>query len=149
MTDLRYALWAAAAGALIPVMAALNARLGRSLGDPGHAAMVLFAVAFAATSLVCLAFSGGGPSLSALAAAQPIDFSGGLIVAGYVLSITLLVRAFGVGNAILFVVTAQLFTSTAIDHFGLFGAAIRPLTGLRALGLALLLGGAALTQLAR
>lgn len=53
-----FALWAAAAGALIPVMAVLNARLGRSLGAPSYAAVALFAVAFAAAGLVSLATTG-------------------------------------------------------------------------------------------
>jgi hypothetical protein len=35
---LSHAAWAASAGALIPVMAVLNARLGRVLGEPSLAA---------------------------------------------------------------------------------------------------------------
>ena len=46
MNYIGFALWSAAAGALIPVIAALNARLGRAIGAPSYAAMVLFAVAF-------------------------------------------------------------------------------------------------------
>lgn len=40
------AIWAAAAGVMIPVMVVLNAKLGRALGAPSYAAMVLFGVAF-------------------------------------------------------------------------------------------------------
>ncbi|MFZ8458435.1 DMT family transporter, partial [Staphylococcus aureus] len=80
--------------------------------------------------------------------ARPIDFAGGLIVGFYVLSITVLAPAFGVGNAILFVMVAQIFTSAAIDHFALFGAALRPVSLLRALGLVVLLVGLAISQLA-
>lgn len=79
---------------------------------------------------------------------RALDLAGGSIVAFYVLSITVLAPAFGVGNAILFVMTAQVFTSAAIDHFGLFGAPSLPVTAMRAIGLLILLAGLAISQLA-
>lgn len=141
------ALWAAAAGALIPVMAVLNAKLGRTLGAPSHAAMALFAVAFLLAGLVSLVATGRLPELNAFGAARPVDLSGGLIVGFYVLSITVVAPALGVGNAILFVMVAQILTSAAIDHFGMFGAVVRPLSGLRMVGLAVLLLGLTVSQL--
>jgi transporter family-2 protein len=78
----------------------------------------------------------------------PVNFVGGLIVGFYILSITMLAPRFGVGTAILFVMTAQIVTSAGIDHAGLFGATVRPLTLLRLGGLVLLLAGLAITQLA-
>lgn len=77
-----------------------------------------------------------------------MNLSGGLIVAFYVLSVTLLAPRFGIGNAILFVMVAQIFTSAAIDHFGLFGAILRPVSLLRAGGLAVLLLGLVISQVA-
>lgn len=148
MNFIGYALWSVAAGALIPVMAVLNGRLGRILGAPSHAAMVLFAVAFVLTGVVSLTGTGRLPSLAAMSEARLIDLGGGLIVGFYVLSITVLAPRFGVGNAILFVMTAQIFTSAAIDHFALFGAAARPITFMRSLGLLVLLIGLTISQLA-
>lgn len=148
MLFLRNAFWAMAAGAFIPVMAVLNARLGRSLADPLHAVFILFAVGFAVSGLVCLVLTGGLPAMSKLSEVAPINFSGGLIVAFYVFSVTLLAPRFGIGNTILFVMVAQIFTSAALDHFGLFGAAVRPVNGLRAMGLAILLTGLVVTQFA-
>ncbi|MEQ1511993.1 MAG: DMT family transporter [Lysobacteraceae bacterium] len=147
MMYLRYAVWASMAGMFIPVMAVLNARLGRTLGEPLHAAFILFAVGLLATGLASLAFTGRLPSPAALRLVAPINFAGGAIVGFYIFSITLLAPRFGVGNAILFVMTAQIFTSAAIDHFGLFDAAVRPMTALRAGGLALLLAGLWISQL--
>lgn len=149
MAFARLALWAAAAGALIPVMAVLNARLGRTLGEPAHAAVVLFAVGFACAVLASLLVIGRLPDVSRLAAASPIDLAGGTIVAFYVLSITTLAPRLGVGNAILFAVAAQILTSAAIDQFGLFGAAVRPVSLARLGGLALLIAGLTIAQLSR
>lgn len=148
MQYLRYALWAMAAGAFIPVMAVLNARLGRSLGEPLQAVFILFAVGFVVSGVACLLLTGSLPSLRALTQIPFVNLSGGLIVAFYVLSVTLLAPRFGIGNAILFVMVAQIFTSAAIDHFGLFGAALRTVSLLRAGGLAVLLLGLVISQVA-
>ncbi len=148
MQFLRNSFWAMAAGAFIPVMAVLNARLGRSLTDPLHAVFILFAVGFVVSGLACLALTGSLPAISKLNGVAPINFSGGLIVAFYVLSVTLLAPRFGIGNTILFVMVAQIFTSAALDHFGLFGTTVRPVNGLRAMGLVILLTGLVVTQFA-
>jgi transporter family-2 protein len=141
-----YALWAAAAGALIPFMAILNGRLGRTLGDPLLAPVLLFAVGFMVALTVGLIAAGQVPDLRLALRARPIDFAGGAIVAGYVISVTLLAPRFGIGNAILFVMTAQIVTSAMIDHYGLLGAGLRPVTTPRLLGLAIMVVGLALTQ---
>lgn len=146
MSPARLAAWSALAGVFIPVMAVLNARLGRALGEPLHAPVVLFAVGLAIVAISAFGTTGTLPSPTALVRAAPADFAGGAIVAFYIVSVTLLAPRFGVGNTILFVMTAQLFSSAVIDHFGLFGAALRRMTPMRAAGLALLLAGLWLTQ---
>lgn len=139
------ALWALAAGALIPVMATLNGGLARATGQPLLAAGVLFAVGFTAIAIVMIAFA--RPDLSSLRSAPPASFAGGLIVAFYVVSVTMLAPRIGVGATIVFVLAAQLCTSAAIDHFGLFGALIRPVNPMRLAGLFVILGGIAMTQI--
>ncbi len=148
MNYLGYAVWSLAAGALIPLMAVLNGRLGRTLGAPTHAAMVLFGVALLLAGVVSVMTTGQIPSLSAIIKARPVDLAGGLIVGFYVLSVTVIAPSFGVGNAILFVMVAQILTSAVIDHLGLFGAVLRPLSVVRTVGLAVLLIGLAISQLA-
>lgn len=147
MMHLRYAIWASLAGVLIPVMAALNARTAKILGEPLHATFVLFAVGVIAAGAASLIFIGRLPSPTALRSVPPTNFVGGCIVGFYIFSVTMLVPRFGVGNAILFVMTAQVFTSAAIDHFGWLGVATRPLNPLRLGGLSLMLVGLWISQL--
>jgi transporter family-2 protein len=142
-----YAAWSVAAGALIPLMAILNARLARTLGEPGHAVAVLFTVALALGLLASVLSTGRLPSPAVLAAGRPIDLAGGAIVAFYVISVTLLAPRFGIGNVILFAMVAQIVTSAAIDHFGILGAAVRPLSVTRAIGITVLLAGLVIAQL--
>ena len=148
MSTVSYALWAFAAGALIPLMAILNAGLARGVGGPIQAAVILFATGLVASLLVAAMATVRIPQLSAIARIAPAQYAGGVIVAFYVLSITFLAPRFGVGNAILFAVTAQLFSSAVIDHFALAGAALRPLTPLRVVGLTIVISGVVLTQIA-
>jgi transporter family-2 protein len=143
-----YAAWAAAAGLFIPVMAVLNARLGRAMGEATHAPVALFLIGLLVASVVSMIATGRLPSLAVPAGCRPVDFAGGAIVAGYVISMTLLAPRFGVGNAILFVMIAQIVASAAIDHLGLFGAAVRPVSTLRASGLCVVIIGLTLSQLA-
>lgn len=132
------------AGLGIPLLAALNAALGQRLGAPIAAAAVLFAVAFAATTLLLLIT--GPQALTRLSGTPRHLFAGGLLVAFYVLSVTFIAPRFGVGNAVFFVLLGQLVSAAAIDHFGLFGAQISPLSLTRAAGIALMDLGVWVTQ---
>lgn len=142
-----YALWALAAGALIPVMAILNAGLARATGSPAIAAAILFLVGFLFDAGIALAT--GGRGVGALTTVPPHFFAGGLIVGFYVLSITMLAPRFGVGNAILFVMVAQIITSAAVDHFALLGAVQRPVSTQRIAGLLIMIGGLVVAQFSR
>ncbi len=146
MTYAGHALWAAAAGALIPVMAGLNGALGRTLGSTPAAAVVLFAVGLAASALV-LVLTGGVSALGNISQAPPGTFLGGVIVAFYIVCVTYLAPRFGMADTILFVMVAQLITSSALDHFGAFGAVPRLVGPTRLAGLFILLAGLATTQL--
>ncbi|TMV07885.1 DMT family transporter [Ruegeria sediminis] len=143
----QYAAIMLVAGIGIPVLAALNAALGRLINSPTAAAVVLFTVALASSALVLLLFPGPG-ALSKVAGSPKHLFLGGVLVAFYVLSITHVAPHFGVGNAVFFVLLGQLISTAAIDHFGLFGAQVTPLTMARAGGIAVMAIGVAITQLA-
>lgn len=139
-----YALTMLAAGIGIPLLAALNAGLGTRLGSPVAAAAILFTVALT-TTLVILVLK-GMPALSTVVTAPRHLFLAGLLVAFYILSITFIAPKFGVGNAVFFVLLGQLVSAALIDHFGLFGARISPLSLPRAGGIAMMAAGVFLTQ---
>lgn len=146
MTNAHYALIMLASGVGIPVLAALNAQLGRIITGPAAASVVLFTVAFASALIVTL-ITGPAPLLK-LASAPKHLFLGGVLVAFYVLSITYIAPHFGIGNAVFFVLLGQLISAAAIDHFGLFGAIQTPLTTMRSAGIATMVFGVFLTQVA-
>lgn len=139
-----YALVMLLAGIGIPILAALNAQLGVRLGSPVAAAVVLFCVALGASLLVLAAT--GIEALARLPEAPRYLFLAGLLVAFYILSITFVAPRFGVGNAVFFVLLGQLVSAALIDHFGLFGARISPVSLTRAGGIAVMALGVWLTQ---
>ncbi len=139
-----YALTMLAAGIGIPILAALNAQLGMRIGSPVAAAAILFCVAFTGAGIAVVLH---GPAPLALAVNAPkYLFLAGLLVLFYVLSITWVAPRFGVGNAVFFVLLGQLVSAAVIDHFGLFGARLNPLTLNRTLGIALMSAGVFLAQ---
>jgi transporter family-2 protein len=128
-------------GALIPIQAATNAAMSKSLGGISYASLILFGVSLIVVFAWLLITQAPMPTSSAFRAAPFYGYLGGVIVATYVLSITFLAPRLGVGNAICFIVTGQIFAAVVIDHFGLFGAPVQTLSWTRAAGIALMIAG--------
>lgn len=145
MSNTSYALIMLAAGIGIPVLAALNAQLGKLIGGPAAASVVLFTVAFFCALAVAVVT--GPAALAKIPAAPKYLMLAGVLVAFYVLSITYIAPHFGIGNAVFFVLLGQLISAALIDHYGLFGATQTPLTLTRVAGIAVMAGGVFLTQI--
>ncbi len=142
----QYAIIMVLAGIGIPILAALNARLGVRIGSPAVAATVLFIIAFSIALVVALFTAPQG--FAQLAGAPKHLFLAGALVAFYILSITYIAPHFGIGNAVFFVLLGQLVSAALIDQFGLFGAQVSPLSFTRAAGVAVMAFGVWLTQVA-
>ncbi|MGH7976605.1 MAG: DMT family transporter [Limisphaerales bacterium] len=143
---LLFGLLALLAGALIPVQAAANAALSKSLqGNVAVSAVILFVVAGVIACAAVLLSGAKIPSLKQFAAAPTWSYIGGVIVAIYVLTITFLVPRIGVGPAISLIVTGQIMAALIIDQFGLLGALQFSLTTGRIIGAILMITGVFLT----
>lgn len=132
------------AGIGVPILAAMNSRLGGALGSPATAATVFFLIAGVSALAVAL-FTGFAP-LSKLADVPKHLFLGGVLIAFYLLSITWIAPIIGLGNAVFLVLIGQLCAAAVIDQFGLFGAIQKPVSLTRASGLALMAMGVFLAQ---
>ncbi|NCW06030.1 MAG: EamA-like transporter family protein, partial [Rhodobacterales bacterium] len=89
------------AGIGIPILAAMNASLGKHLNSPVAASAFAFFIAFCIALLALLL---NDKSFSKEIATAPKHlFFAGTFIAFYVLSITFVAPHFGVGNAIFFV----------------------------------------------
>jgi len=137
------------AGILIPIAAALSGAMGRTLANPYAAAIITAAGAFVVVLSFSLATgSAGGVNLAAIAKLPALQLLAGLGIAFYILSITYVGPRFGIGNAVMLVVAAQIASAAAIDQFGLFGAPAKPIDALRALGVVIMVIGVVIAQYA-
>ena len=135
-------------GILIPITAALSGAMGRTLGNPNTAAFITIAGSFLMVLTVSLATNGIAISFNTLRQLPLLQLAAGFGIAFYILAITYVAPRFGVGNAIMLVVAAQIASSAAIDQFGLFGAPQKPIDALRAIGLVIMVVGVVIAQYA-
>ena len=128
-----------AAGAGIPLMAALNSGLGARLGNPIPAAFALFLLATTVTFLLLL--TNPLPTKADIISIPTHYYLGGLFVAFYVLSMTWIAPEMGLGNAILVVLFGQLVAAAAIDHYALLNVPKAPISFIRIVGIGLVMLG--------
>jgi transporter family-2 protein len=132
---------ALAAGAALPVQAALNARLGRELGNPLLAALGSFVAGCIVLLLYLLITRTAFPTLGLVARIPPYLWIGGVLGGIYVALVIILTPRMGVATTMSLVVAGQLTMSLLLDHFGALGLTRNPITIGRLLGACLLAGG--------
>ena len=139
--DLIYLALALFTGALIPIQAATNSSFSKSVGHPFITGLMVFIIGLAGMLIFVFMTKTTLPTAKQLTAAPISGYLGGIIVATYVIMITLLTPRLGVGASIGLIVTGQIICAVAIDHFGLFNSPARTIDLSRALGLILMIVG--------
>lgn len=115
-------LFAAAAGLLNAIQAGANAGLGKAFDNKFAAGVAVVAVNMAVMVLAG-AVSGqlGWPGLQRMGAAPWWAWTGGLLAAVFILAQLFTAEQLGSAVFMTIVVTAAVFTSLLLDHFGLVG----------------------------
>lgn len=132
-----------AIGAVLPLQALVNARLGQMSHGPLFASLVSFAVGTLALLLGWLATRPQGLDAGTLARMPWWAWTGGLMGAAYVAVATLMVPRLGAAALICLVVLGQMVGSLLFDHFGVLHPR-QPADPLRILGVLLVAAGALL-----
>src|SRR6185437_8613340 len=135
--NLIYLAMALITGALIPIQASTNSAFSKSVGNPFLAGLMVFIIGLLGMLLFVFISRISLPTPQQLVSAPLYSYLGGLIVATYVVMITILVPRVGVGTAIAFIVTGQIIFAVLIDHFGLFNSPVRLITATRFAGVLL------------
>lgn len=110
---------ALAAGAALPLQAALNARLGTSLGGPLWGAFASFAIGTLALAAVLSARRMALPSATAIGGVPAWAWTGGLLGAFYVGGVVAAVPRLGAATLIGLLVAGQIVSALALDASGL------------------------------
>lgn len=130
-------------GAMLPLQALVNARLGSHAGGPIVAAFVSFVIGTIALGIYLalarqkIAF-GAGAQLPAWA------WLGGLLGAVYVAVVTLLIPRLGAASIMCLVIFGQVTMALLLDRFGVLQSAPRTVDALRIGGAVLVLAGVVL-----
>lgn len=95
-------------------------------------------------ALLPLLFYGGG-KLSQWKSVPWYALGAGIFGLIVIAAISYMIPRVGIAASIITVVAGQLLVGVLLDHFGLLGAAVRPLDGTRAFGLVVVLVGVWLT----
>lgn len=129
-------------GAVLPVQAVLNNKLGKQTGGPLIGSLLSFLI-----GLIFLLIINLVTNYTALTSIKPLSVTpwyawlGGLLGAVYVTCIILVNQQQGVALTFALVVTGQIFISLLIDHFGLFGSAVQPISLAKCIGALLIIAG--------
>jgi transporter family-2 protein len=139
------------AGAVLPVQGAINAQLRADLDAPVTVGAVSFVVATLAMAVALgasLAASAPRPEVGQLRRVPWWGWLGGLCGATYVTSVFVLIPEIGAAATVALTVAGQQLASLVVDRYGLFRLPRRPLPAVRLAGVAVLLAGVALIQVA-
>lgn len=136
-----YLIMAAIGGAVLPLQALINARLGVAAGGPVWAATISFLVG--SCGLAVFQLLRGAPLPNAAVLTSPWwVWIGGFLGAYYVAVATFTVPKLGAAALVTLVILGQLVASVLLDHFGVISDQIRPITWQRGLGVLMLFAGA-------
>jgi transporter family-2 protein len=140
------------AGAVLPIQGAINAQLRADLDQPLAAGTFSFLVATAAMAIaLMLALTlarAPRPRIDRLGRLPWWGWLGGLVGATYVTSVFVLIPEIGVAPTIALTVAGQQLASLLVDRYGLLLLPRREISLVRLAGVALLLAGVILIQLA-
>ncbi len=127
-------------GAVLPLQALVNARLGAVLANPYWATTVSFVIGTLGLLVYIVLLRQPLPSLANAGAYPWWVWLGGLLGAFYVAVTIITVPALGATALIILIILGQLVAGAALDHFGVLTER-RPIDLQRALGIALVLVG--------
>lgn len=140
------------AGAVLPVQGAVNALLRHDLGGApfavGAISFFVATLAMAAVLLVVLAWrKAPGPQVAGVRTMPWWGWLGGFAGATYVTTVFTAIPVIGAAAAVGFTVAGQQVASVFVDRYGWFRLPQRPVSGLRLIGVLLLLAGVVLIKL--
>ncbi len=139
-----YAATALLSGAALAVQVGLNNGLRGRMGHPVPAAFTSFATGTMALLAFGLAVRPPWPRASSLARGPWWIWLGGAVGAAYIMAAVAFSGRLGAAGWVGAVVAGQILTSVMLDHFGLVGFDVHPVGTWRAVGVVLLLAGAAI-----
>ena len=131
------------AGATVPIQAGINSKLSFFTGSPISAAIISFLTGTIVTIIFALIIRIPLPKHGAFSQAPWWIWIGGAFGAFYVAASILLVSRVGAVSMLAFIIAGQMIASVIIDHYGLVGYPVSPITIYKIIGITLIVAGVA------
>lgn len=135
---------AMAAGICLVVQQALNANLRTALSSAAWSGFMSYFIGVLCMAALALLLRDPVPSAATAARIPWFAWSGGLFGAIYIGLGIFLVPQLGAATFFALLIAGQMFGSIALDHFGAMGVPVHPVSAIRIIGAALLVGGVVL-----
>lgn len=132
------------AGAMLPLQAVCNTRLGHALGSPVWAATTSALISAVVLFIAGMVITGALPRGANLQALPLWAWIGGLCGVVTLAGVTACTPRLGAAAMVALAIAGQVLFSMVLDRFGLFGLTPHPITLQRAIAAALLLAGSML-----
>lgn len=136
-----YLAMALLAGATIPSQAGINAKLNVYTGSPVAASIVSFLAGTMTLIIFAVVTRSPIPALSSFSGAPWWIWTGGILGAFYVASCVILANKVGAVSMLALILAGQIITSLVLDHFGLLGYQVQPVTMMKIIGIILIIAG--------
>ncbi len=133
------------AGAMLPIQAGINTRLGKAADNAVIASLISFMVGLLAL-LIYTMVTQQAYSIKGLKEAPVHAWTGGIIGAFYVTVIIFAFPKIGPGLTFALVIAGQLLLSILMEHFQLLGAHHHPINLSKVIGMLLIFVGVALIK---
>jgi transporter family-2 protein len=134
------------AGLILAAQAGFNVMLANGSGGPIWGAFLSNLAGIAALGLLIAALRLPLPRWQALASMPPSAWLGGVCGVAYVIGIVVISPRIGLAATVALAVAGQTISAILLDHFGLLGFAVHPVSIPRIVGGALLVAGVALIR---
>ena len=128
-------------GALLPIQAGLNTRLGKSIGSPVYASMFSFIVGAIAVAIY-LQFTKETVTWTGLKSASTYSWLGGGLTGAIFITATMLaVPRLGMALTFGLVVAGQMIVAVLLDHFNILVAEKHSFNAWRFIGIVIIIVG--------
>ena len=141
-----YMLIALLAGAMMPTQAATNNKMAAFVDSPVLAALISFLVGTVALFVYVLLSGVPLSNFASVREAPAVAWAGGFLGAFFVAATVSLVPRLSVAMIFSLIIAGQMLATLVIDHYGLLGIEVRPVSWQRVAGIVLITGGVVLIR---
>jgi len=134
------------AGAMMPTQAATNNKMAAIVDSPLLAAFISFLIGTIALFVYVVASGTPLGNLISAKDAPPVAWIGGLLGAFFVTMTIVLAPRLGVAMTFSLIIAGQMLVTIVIDHFGLLGVPVQPISFPRVAGILLITAGVVLIR---